>query len=256
MTCSPGGKVKAQSIAASLFALVIIAGLRAQPSDALSPGSIDIMPAKYASGGNVVDYGLHYDDGRTGAYDHGFSEPSAAWLRGMVSSAMPYVTRYAYWRELSIPYLVRARMQVMDPFYPHSFLWVYDRDVEILHLGSMPSSVSYTQNVQNPGEWLYATVGVSCYCGTTELHAHLGVYTSSIATVRPKADDTCWANGSECNAMGGVWVKAHLNGSTCPPGTWSGTAWNRSGGVLQPYLCQTWSERWRTDGTPVFRVTF
>lgn len=74
-----------------------------------------------------------------------------------------------------------------------------------------------------------------------------------------KSNDTCWAAGSECGVMGRDVRKHATNIPPTPagecPGRWAGEYQaNKSGGVLNPYLCQQWSYVTRTDGTPVFDI--
>ncbi len=127
--------------------------------------------------------------------------------------------------------------------------------LDILHLENRPSSSQVTQTFANANDWFYKEVGTEGDCGTEDLHSHLGMILSSVVVKTSKSNDTCWANGSECNVMGGASVKKHLDTSTCPPGTWSGTAINKSGGAApDPYRCQTWSAQSRSVDTPTFAV--
>ena len=213
-----------------------------------------IAPSGFSGSGYITDYGLHFDDGSIAAYDYS-GGTGEGWLRGTVVDAMPYVSRYLYWDQAScnLSGRVRARLQFYDPY---TGMWydTYDKDVDILHLTNRPSGSQVTQAFANLGDWFYKVVGTESTCGTAQAHSHLGMTLSSTVANTVKANDTCWANGTECNVMGGISVKKH-SGSSCPPYSWSGQyAINRSGTVVQPYLCQTWSNQSRSVDDPTFAV--
>nr|MBA2706249.1 hypothetical protein [Gemmatimonadaceae bacterium] len=240
----------------ALFSAVAIVSWPADHADATGSLRIYVLPSAFAAGGNVTDFGVHFDDSPRAAYDYGHSDD--AWLHGVLVDSMPLTTRYMYWAEGSCR--VRARMQIYDPWAGQWFD-DYDRDIDILHLTNRSGATNYTQNVVNNGEYFYKVVGTASTCGTSDAHSHLAMVLSSAVVKTTKSDDTCWAKGSECSVMGGILVKQHANNATWPygicPGRWAGQyATNKSGGVLDPYQCQSWSARSRSDGTYVFGVYY
>lgn len=250
--------LKARLFLLSFFTLVAVIGRPADPASALS-GAFSVMPSAYVGGGNVTHGGLHFDDGSRAAYD--FSHSDDAWLRGTVTTTLNNVKRYQYWNEGSCR--MRARLQLYDPWTAQ---WYddYSADVDILHLNSMPSGTNYSQNFQLTYDWFYKVLGTASTCGTYAAHSHLAMTLSSIVSKTSKSNDTCWANGTECNVMGGASVRVHANnlpppdgdGALCK-GRWAGGyATNLSGGVLDPYQCQEWSYTTMSDQAAVFTVVY
>lgn len=230
----------------AIFVAVAITYWPVQVGHALPVTHVSIMSSKT---GTMTHAGLHFDDGTLGAYDYGGSY--TAYLRGMLPEYNTYIVRYQYWDEGICR--VRGRMQrwVNSAWYTD-----YDHDVDIFHLNSRPAYVSYTQQVQANGAWFYASVGTASECASPgEAHSHLGVTFSSYMSNTYKSSDTCWANNSECNIMGGRTVAKHGNNPPPPygdgglcPGQQNGTATNLSGGVIDPYACQEWSYvNWNQD---------
>lgn len=172
---------------------------------------------------------------------------------------LAYYFRYMYWENGNCR--TRARLQVSL----NGSTWYddYDLDVNILHLTGRPASTMYTQTLANAGDWYYKTAGTASTCGTGFAHSHLAMQLSSYVVPNfgvSSSVDTCWANGTECLVMPALNPKKHTG--ACPPQyTWLGAYastgspdYKRSGTVVQPYECQTWSEgvAWGSD-TPVFR---
>jgi hypothetical protein len=214
-------------------------------ASATIPGEVWLMPSAYASGGNVTDFGVHYDDSAGGAaYDYSPAGDNNAWLRGeLIGNSNTF--RYMYWNQSACR--VRARMQVWDTG-TSSWLNIYDYDVDILHLDHMPTSTQYTQTFAANGDWFYKVVGlVGDACGTDRAHSHLEVTPSSVVTISSKSNNTCWEDGSYC-AIGTVRKDA---GTTCPPSTYSGTDAHKSGPVTT-YRCEEWSSQSFSDGTSAF----
>jgi hypothetical protein len=225
---------------------------------ALVPWMLDTMPSNSA-GGNQA--GLHFDDGTLAARDFTTGD-GTAWLRGMLytkGNFSQYYFRYMYWDNGNCR--TRARLQVSL----NGSTWYddYDLDVNVLHLINRPTSTLYTQTLWNAGDWYYKTIGTPSTCNTGNAHSHLAMQKSSYVAPNfavSSAVDTCWANGTECVIMPALNPKKH-NSSSCPPSTWTGyfastgsPDYKRSGTVIQPYECQTWSEgvAWGAD-SPVFR---
>lgn len=237
-----------------LFALALVIfgiGRLSGDASALTGTTIDIKPSIHCGGGNVADYGLHYDESGApafGAYDFsgcGAGVGTNAWPGAQAQIDQIFPARYMYWTESACS--VKGRLQ---RYVSGSWTDYYDWDVRVLHLANMPQYTSYTQQVTYNGDWLYVVVGTLANCATSQPHAHLSAYLNSSFIVTSKSDDTCWTDSSQCSI--GT-VKKHDIYSTCPPGSWNTTGTGRSGTVSQ-YICETWSLRWRSDQTSVFRV--
>jgi len=206
--------------------------------------TIEMMPSRYNSGGNVTDYGVHYDDNPGGAaYDYSGSSGTDAWLRGEAVQNLSNTTRYMYWNESSCR--VRGRL---EKYVSGSWTDYYDWDVDILHLSNMPTSTQYTQTISTSGDWFDEIVGKDAACGTSQYHSHLEMTPSSVLSIAFKLANTCWSNGSDCNIGN---VKQDDGTTTCPPGAPNNNSVATSGNITR-YICETWSAKSYSDQAASF----
>jgi hypothetical protein len=218
-------------------------------------GPLALMPAIHAGGGAVGDSGLHYDEAGLpyfGGYDYANSSTTwgtTVWLRGMAEGDQMYPSRYKFYAVDSCTvrgFLQRAIGGAWYDYYNYTADWI--------HVLPSISGYNVTQTVQYAGSWMYMTIGGVSSCSvTTGPHAHMAGDTRYFQlALAYHSDETCWADGSQCNIGN---VRKHY---ACP---WQYTAAapGRSGTVFtgnQDYICEKWSfsTSGRTDSTPGLRI--
>lgn len=231
--------------------LIVIALVNWPGARAAGYGPLAAMPAIHTAGGPLNEEGLHFDelgDPEMGAYDYAASVGTNAWLRGMAEGDQIYPTRFKYWKENSCKVHARLQLLINGQWYDY---WQYD--IHIIHVKSSLSSVYATQSVSYSGDWYHVVVGSvesPTLCPpATGSHVHLSgrMYGSGWFSLYPHANDTCWADSTQCDTVMSMSKRLH---STCL--SWNGWTNNRSG-TIASYTCESWSVMTRDDVTPAFK---
>lgn len=233
------------SLRLAVLIVLISAALTNWPENRANAGlpttKVSLLPALTA--GSIKDYGLHFDEGGAsyGAYDYSGTTGTAVYLRGKADEYQTFSARYKYRNFGSCG--VEA---VLQRYIDGSWTDIANFDQHYLHLGNRPGSTwQYSQAITHEGNQYSKQVGTIALCGTAEAHAHHSAHLGGTISAAGKSNDTCWANGSQCNIGE---VRKHY---TCSQS--NGTDPSTSGNITQ-YICETWSAEWRSSSITAFQI--